>query len=103
MNKLTKLSNSIPAFFSALFNKNTPISAKIAVLAAILYALAPADLVADVVPVLGWLDDALVMTVLFAIANRMIPDVVKEADKANQAKNSGGDYIDELDYEVIED
>ena len=103
MNKLSKISNSIPAFFSALFNKNTPFSAKLAVIAAIVYAVAPADFVTDLIPFLGWFDDALVMTVLFAIANKLIPDVVKESEKVDQARESREDYIDDVDYEVMED
>lgn len=93
MNKFNKIRTSIPAFFRALTNKNTPASAKIAVLAAILYAILPADIVADFIPFLGWFDDAIVMTILFAIANKMIPDTVMEAKK-DQA-------IEDLDYEEV--
>ena len=93
MNKFNTIRTSIPAFFKALTNKNTPASAKIAVAAAILYAVMPADIVADFVPFLGWFDDALVMTVLFAIANKMIPDTVMEAKKE--------EVIEDLDYEEI--
>lgn len=93
MNKFNTIRTSIPAFFKALTNKNTPASAKIAVVAAILYAVMPADIVADFVPFLGWFDDALVMTVLFVIANKMIPDTVMEAKKE--------EVIEVLDYEEI--
>ena len=93
MNKFNTIRTSIPAFFKALTNKNTPASAKIAVVAAVLYAVMPADIVADFVPFLGWFDDALVMTVLFAIANKMIPDTVMEAKKE--------EVIEVLDYEEI--
>ena len=93
MNKFNTIRTSIPAFFKALTNKNTPASAKIAVVAAILYAVMPADIVADFVPFLGWFDDALVMAVLFVIANKMIPDTVMEAKKE--------EVIEDLDYEEI--
>lgn len=95
MNKFNSIRTSIPAFFKALKNKETPKSAKIAVIAAIAYAVMPADFVADVVPVLGWLDDAVVMTILMTIASKMIPDPVMEAEKA--------DVIDDANYEVIDE
>ena len=77
----------------ALFNKNTPASAKIAVLAAILYAVMPADIVADVVPFLGWFDDAIVMTILFAVANKLIPDTVMDEKK---------DEIEDINYQEMD-
>lgn len=93
MNKFNRLRTSIPAFFKALKNKNTPIPAKIAVAVAIAYAVLPADVVVDAIPFLGWFDDALVMTVLFAIANKMIPDYVMEKEKNK--------VIDDINYEVM--
>lgn len=94
MNKFNRLRTSIPAFFKALKNKNTPIPAKIAVAVAIAYAVSPADVVVDAIPFLGWFDDALVMTVLFAIANKMIPDYVMEKEK--------NEVIDDVNYEVMD-
>ncbi|MFO3715576.1 MULTISPECIES: YkvA family protein [Anaerococcus] len=94
MNKLNRLRTSIPAFFKALKNKNTPIPAKISVIVAIAYAILPADMVVDAIPFLGWFDDALVMTVLFAIANKMIPDYVMEKEKS--------EIIDDVNYETID-
>lgn len=93
MNKFNKIRTSIPAFFKALTNKNTPITAKLAVIAAIAYAILPADLVVDVIPFLGWFDDALIMAILFGIANKMIPDAVIDHEKS--------EVIDDMDYEVI--
>ena len=93
MNKFNRLRTSIPAFFKALKNKNTPIPAKIAVAVAIAYAVLPADVVVDAIPFLGWFDDALVMTVLFAIANKMIPEYVMEKEK--------NEVIDDINYEVM--
>lgn len=52
------------------------------------------DLITDAIPFLGWFDDALVMTVLFTIANKMIPDYVME----NETK----EVIDDINYQVID-
>lgn len=93
MNKLNTIRTSIPAFMKALFNKNTPASAKIAVLAAVLYAVMPADLVADVVPFLGWFDDAIVMAILFTIAGKMVPDTVMDEKK---------EEIEDINYQEMD-
>ena len=95
MNKFNTIRTSIPGFFKALVDKNTPASAKIAVGLAILYAIMPADFVTDALPFLGWFDDAIVMTILFTIANKMIPDTVKEKEANKKTYD--------VDYEVIED
>ena len=54
----------------------------------------PADMVVDAIPFLGWFDDALVMTVLFFIANKMIPNYIMDAKK--------DEVIDDIDYEVMD-
>ena len=93
MNKFNTIRTSIPAFFKALTNKNTPITAKIAVIAAIAYAIMPADLVVDAIPFLGWFDDALLMTILFTIARKAIPDSVMDKEKS--------EVIDDVNYETL--
>ena len=94
MNKFNTIRTSIPAFFKALTSKESPASAKIAVIAAIAYAVMPADFITDFVPFLGWFDDALVMTILFAVANKLIPDTLMDAKKED---------IEDIDYEEIND
>ena len=94
MKKFNIVRTSIPAFFKALKNKNTPATAKLAVIAAVAYAILPTDLVVDAIPFLGWFDDALVMTVLFSIANKMIPDYIMEKGKS--------EIIDDVNYETMD-
>lgn len=93
MNKFNTIRTSIPAFFKALTNKNTPITAKIAVIAAIAYAIMPADLVVDAIPFLGWFDDAILMSILFTIARKAIPDSVMDKEKS--------EVIDDVNYETL--
>lgn len=84
MNKLNRIRTAIPTFFRALKSKDTPKGAKVAVILAILYAILPADVINDLLPFLGWFDDAIVMAVLFTMANKMIPEYVKEENKVEQ-------------------
>jgi uncharacterized membrane protein YkvA (DUF1232 family) len=47
---------------------------------AITYALSPIDLIPDFIPVLGYLDDIIILPVLIFIALRLIPkDLIEEA------------------------
>ncbi|MGN1107467.1 MAG: YkvA family protein [Huintestinicola sp.] len=84
------LKDYIPAVFLALGHKDTPLAAKIAAGAALGYALSPIDLIPDFIPVLGYLDDVLILSGLIAIAVKLIPnDVLAEcAKKAAEGRAS---------------
>jgi uncharacterized membrane protein YkvA (DUF1232 family) len=69
----------IPAIFLALKNKATPWYAKIMAILTISYALSPIDLIPDFIPVLGYLDDLIILPVLVAVTIKLIPKEIIEA------------------------
>ena len=71
-----KLKTDIPAVFIALKKKETPLSAKIAAGVTIAYALSPIDLIPDFIPVLGYLDDLIILPALVALTIKLIPEEV---------------------------
>ena len=71
-----QLKTDIPAVFLAMRRKETPLAAKIIAALAIAYALSPIDLIPDFIPVLGFLDDVLLLPGLIALVIRLIPDEV---------------------------
>ena len=77
MSKLTdrakKLKTDIPAVFLALKEKRTPWYAKIIAAVVVIYALSPIDLIPDFIPVLGYLDDLVILPVLIALCIKYIP------------------------------
>lgn len=73
-----KLKRDIPAIFLALKHKETPIGAKLLAWVTIGYALSPIDLIPDFIPVLGYLDDLVLLPALIALTIRMIPEAVLE-------------------------
>lgn len=68
-----QLKTDIPAVFIALKRKETPLAAKILAGITVAYALSPIDLIPDFIPVLGYLDDVIILPVLVALTIRMIP------------------------------
>ncbi len=74
--KAKKLKTDIPAVFLALKRKETPWYAKIVAAIVIVYALSPIDLVPDFIPVLGYLDDVIILPALIALTLKLIPKSV---------------------------
>ena len=56
-----------------------PLAAKLLAAAAVAYALSPIDLIPDFVPVLGQLDDLVLVPALAWLAVKLIPEEVMEA------------------------
>lgn len=73
-----KLKRDIPAVWLALRHKKTPFPAKILGAVTVGYALSPIDLVPDFVPVLGYLDDVILLPVLVFCTVKLIPEEVME-------------------------
>ena len=81
-----KLKTDIPAVFLSLKDKKTPWYAKFFAALTVVYALSPIDLVPDFIPVLGYLDDLIILPALVALTIKFIPDDVFE-EYRKQAQN----------------
>ena len=73
-----KLKTDIPAIFLALKDKETSLIAKIFAGITVVYALSPIDFVPDFIPVLGYLDDVILLPMLIALTIKFIPEDVLE-------------------------
>ncbi|ADL53517.1 YkvA family protein [Clostridium cellulovorans] len=71
-----KLKSDIPAVFIALRKKETPVIAKLFAGITIGYALSPIDFIPDFIPVIGLLDDIILLPILVAITIKLIPKEV---------------------------
>lgn len=99
MRRVMKLADSIPSLVRrfarelrfyrlVLKHPRTPRASRILLGAAIAYAASPIDLIPDFIPIIGHLDDALILPVLAWLALRLIPrDVIAEC--RNQAHERG--------------
>lgn len=73
------------AMYFAARHPRTPWAARLLVAAAVAYALSPIDLIPDFIPVLGLLDDLLLLPLLLGLALRLIPTTVMEECRARAA------------------
>jgi len=68
-----QLKTDIPAVFIALKRKETPFIAKILAIITVMYALSPVDFIPDFIPVIGLLDDVILLPGLVAVIIKLIP------------------------------
>ena len=68
-----RLKAEVLALYLAARHPATPWYAKLLIVAVVAYALSPIDLIPDFIPVLGFLDDLVVLPLGIAIAVKMIP------------------------------
>lgn len=71
-----KLKYDIPAVFIALKKKETPVIAKLFAGITVAYALSPIDLIPDFIPIIGLLDDLIILPMFVALTIKFIPEEV---------------------------
>ena len=77
-----RLKREIPAIFLSWKDKDTPLMAKIFAAITVIYALSPIDLIPDFVPVLGYLDDIVLLPLLVSLSVKLIPEDILEKNRA---------------------
>lgn len=74
--------------YYALQHKLTPIYAKLPALVALLYLLSPVDIIPDVIPFAGYIDDLVVVPLLLQLSLRLLPAQVKEDSLIKAARHA---------------
>jgi uncharacterized membrane protein YkvA (DUF1232 family) len=69
----TRFRKELIMFWHVIRHPETPAKAKLVAMLAVLYVISPIDLIPDVIPVIGWLDDVGVVTLLLSIAYKFLP------------------------------
>ncbi|HEV8638736.1 MAG TPA: YkvA family protein [Chloroflexota bacterium] len=70
------------ALYLAARDRRVPWTARLVALAVVAYAFSPIDLIPDFIPVLGYLDDLVLLPLGIALAIRLIPREVLEECRA---------------------
>lgn len=71
-----RLRREVTALYFASHDPRTPWLAKVLIVCVIAYALSPLDLIPDFIPVLGQLDDLILLPIGIMLVIRLIPSVV---------------------------
>jgi uncharacterized membrane protein YkvA (DUF1232 family) len=80
-----QLKIDLPAVALCLKNPRTPLAAKLLAGVTVAYALSPIDLIPDFIPVLGYLDDILLLPALIALILKLIPpEILAEARRESE-------------------
>ena len=85
------LKREVYALYLAYKDPRVPWPARVLAACVVGYAFSPIDLIPDPIPVLGYLDDLIIVPLGAAIALRMIPSEVMEEcrEKADEAFRNG--------------
>ena len=79
------LERDVHALYLAARDSRVPWYAKVVALAVAAYALSPIDLIPDFVPVLGYLDDLVIVPLGIMLAIRLIPPAIMAEHRATAA------------------
>ncbi len=77
--EIVKLKKEVGALYLACKRKDVSIYVKIAAALVVGYALSPIDLIPDFIPVLGYLDDMILLPLGIWLVVKMIPKPIMEA------------------------
>jgi len=79
--KARNIKKNLTALYYAYNNPDVNILPKILILITLGYALSPIDLIPDFIPVLGYLDDLVIVPALIALSIKLIPKEIMEQSR----------------------
>lgn len=82
------LKRDVVALWIAARDRRTPMAARVVAMAVAAYALSPIDLVPDFIPVLGQLDELVILPLGVALALRLIPPALAAEFRAAAAQRT---------------
>jgi uncharacterized membrane protein YkvA (DUF1232 family) len=88
--KANELKLAIPAIYVAMKHPKTPKLAKVIGVVVIVYALSPIDLIPDFIPIIGLIDDLILLPILITWMLRLIPAPLYEECKQVAIEHYGG-------------
>lgn len=76
--KAAQVHREVKVYRLAFADPRTPRRGKFYIGLALMYLISPLDLIPDWIPVIGWLDELVVVPLLLALARRSIPAAVMD-------------------------
>jgi uncharacterized membrane protein YkvA (DUF1232 family) len=84
--KAKNLKKEIIVIYYAYQNPETGLLPKVIILFTLGYALSPIDLIPDFIPVLGYLDDLIIIPALIALSIKLIPQKIMDEAREKASK-----------------
>ena len=92
MRRLLQFRNELVILWRAFLAPETPAWLKGLMLLIPAYLLNPFDLIPDFIPVVGWLDDAIIIPLMVSVLVRLVPQPAPVRARADGSKIIDGDY-----------
>jgi len=83
----TQLKSEAQVLILAYADKRTPLTAKILIGLTVGYLLSPIDLIPDFIPIIGLIDDLIIVPLLIALSIKLIPQAVLTEARQNVRDN----------------
>lgn len=84
--KAQHLKKELGALYYAWKDPGVGVIPRVVILVVLGYALSPVDLIPDFIPVLGYLDDLIIIPALITLSIRLIPESVMEESRRKAAE-----------------
>lgn len=92
MRRLLQFRTELVTLWHAFLAPETPVYLKGLMLLVPAYLLSPIDLIPDFIPIVGWLDDIVVIPLLVGLIVRMLPQRAPATTRRDGAPIIDGDY-----------
>jgi len=92
MSRLLRFRDELVILWQAFMAPETPVYLKGLMLLIPAYLLSPIDFIPDFIPILGWVDDAIVIPLLVSFIVRLVPQPAPRRTRSDGANIIDGDY-----------
>lgn len=92
MSRLLRFRDELVLLWRAFMAPETPVYLKGLMLLIPAYLLSPIDIIPDFIPILGWVDDAIVIPLLVSFIVRLVPQPAPVRTRSDGSRIIDGDY-----------
>jgi uncharacterized membrane protein YkvA (DUF1232 family) len=82
------LRHQVLTLYYAFNDKRTPWYAKITALSSLIYLVSPADIIPDIIPLAGYVDDLLIVPFLINISTKLLPPAIRQIAEEKARRRS---------------
>ena len=95
------MTEKINLFIVAMGDRRTPWYVKLMVIMTLAYIVSPIDLIPDFIPVIGLLDEIIIIPVIYFLVMKLVPEEVKAVAYSNTAEQGYSSNIKILGITIV--